>query len=138
MTDNAFVHYREGKAIHHVDASACVYVCVRVQYARGLIICRWRGSPQGFSVVVEGDGGELEALRVDVMQAKHLETRTLTGVKRGWVVYLAGGRGNKWKHLIADEELILTDTSQCWQRRRQRLCVRGYLFQHQETWADWW
>lgn len=57
MTDNAFVHYREGKAIHHVDASACVYVCVRVQYARGLIICRWRGSPQGFSVVVEGDGG---------------------------------------------------------------------------------
>lgn len=27
VTDNAFVHYREGKAIHHVDASACAYVC---------------------------------------------------------------------------------------------------------------
>lgn len=82
-------------------------ICVRVQCARGLIVCRWRGSPQGFSVVVEGvegveaEGrGELEALRVDVMQAKHLETRTLTGVKRGRVIYLAGGRGNNGSILL--------------------------------------
>lgn len=32
-------------------------MCVRVQCARGLIVCRWRGSPQGFSVVVEGVEG---------------------------------------------------------------------------------
>ena len=78
-------------------------MCVRVQCARGLIVCRWRGSPQGFSVVVwkrwRRGGGELEALRVDVMQAKHLETRTLTGVKRGRVIYLAGGRGRAGKAL---------------------------------------
>lgn len=46
------------------------------------------------SVVREGEGGKQEALRVDAMQAEHLETRTLTGVKRGRVIYLAGGRGN--------------------------------------------
>ena len=32
-------------------------VCMCVCVYSGLIICRWRGSPQGFSVVVEGDGG---------------------------------------------------------------------------------
>lgn len=42
-----------------------------------------------------GEGGEEEeALRVDARQAEDLETRTLTGVKRGRVIYLAGGRGN--------------------------------------------
>lgn len=49
-------------------------------------------------VVMEGVEGEREeedeALRLDARQAEHLETRTLTGVKRGRVIYLVGGRGN--------------------------------------------
>lgn len=48
---------------------------------------------------MEEEGGEEgeeeeEAWRVDARQAQYLETRTLTGVRRGWVIYLAGGRGN--------------------------------------------
>lgn len=41
-----------------------------------------------------GEEGEEDALWVDARQAEHLETRTLTDVKPGRVIYLVGGRGN--------------------------------------------
>lgn len=99
VTDNAFVHYREGKAIHHsyVHALACVCVCticacadcMQVVLLSSRLWCGYGREER------EREGvGEEEALRVDARQAEHLETGTLTGVKRGRVIYLVGGRGN--------------------------------------------
>lgn len=53
---------------------------------------------------------EQEALWVDAMQTEYLKTRTLTGVKQRWVIYVVGGHGNTGKHLLADEEAVLSDT----------------------------
>lgn len=50
----------------------------------------------------------------DAMQAEHLETRTLAGVKRRGelVIYLVGGRGNTGSIILLMKNWMLSDTLQ--------------------------
>lgn len=48
--------------------------------------------------------GVLDSWWVDSIQAEHLETRTLTGNKQGWIIYWVGGSWEYWK------------ASSCWWR----------------------
>lgn len=73
----------------------------------------------------------------DAMQAEHLETRTLAGVKRRGelVIYLVGGRGNTGSIILLMKNWMLSDTLQHgWLYVCVCVCVcQRLLFQHHAT-----